>query len=93
MSAVRAVSPAGGLAADVAGPPGYGEFRVVRGQATDEEVAAVVALLACLASAAAAAPEGGEASRPVRRWAAPATRMTRFPTGRGPGAWRSSGRM
>ncbi|MFI0262488.1 acyl-CoA carboxylase epsilon subunit [Streptomyces sp. NPDC017056] len=62
-------------------------IRVLRGRASDEEVAAaVVAILARLNSAAA---QRAAATRPParRRWAAPDTRMTRPPGPRGASAW------
>lgn len=60
-------------------------FRVVRGDPTDEELAALTVVLA----AAAAAPA---APAPVRRsaWTDPSARMRR-PLSPGPGAWQTSG--
>jgi hypothetical protein len=59
---------------------------VIDGNATAEEVAAVVAVLQGIAAAAAsAAPE----RRPRSRWAHPA-RGVRRPVHPGPGAWRAS---
>jgi hypothetical protein len=60
-------------------------LRVVKGDATPEEVAALVAVIAAMGS-------GPAQEKPKRRstWADPAHRMrTTLP--RGPGAWRSSG--
>jgi hypothetical protein len=60
-------------------------FRIVRGEPSDEEVAALTAVL--LAAASAARPAAGP---PVRdRWSDPAARMRR-PLTPGPGAWRAS---
>ena len=60
-------------------------LRVVKGDATPEEVAALVAVIASMSSAA-------SPSRPKARstWADPSRRMrTTLP--HGPGAWRASG--
>ncbi|MGI8328697.1 acyl-CoA carboxylase subunit epsilon [Actinomadura scrupuli] len=62
-------------------------LQVVRGDATPEEIAALVAVLA--ARAAAAAPTGPPARRPSE-WARRA-RLVRRPVAPGPGAWRASG--
>jgi hypothetical protein len=60
-------------------------LRVVKGDATPEEVAALVAVIAALGSGPA-----GEKPKPRSTWADPAHRMrTTLP--HGPGAWRSSG--
>jgi hypothetical protein len=59
-------------------------LRVVRGDATPEEVAAVVAVLASLQAPAA------PARRPHREWNAP-HRMVRRTFPHGTGGWRSSG--
>ncbi|MBV9823117.1 MAG: acyl-CoA carboxylase subunit epsilon [Actinobacteria bacterium] len=60
-------------------------LRVVSGQPTDEELAAVTVLLLAIAqSAPAPAPE-----RQVGGWADPAYRLRR-PLPPGPGAWRAS---
>jgi hypothetical protein len=60
-------------------------FRIVRGEATDEEVAALtVVLAAAAASATTTAPAA------VRdRWSDPTARL-RVPLHPGPGAWRTS---
>jgi Acyl-CoA carboxylase epsilon subunit len=60
-------------------------FRIVRGEPTDEEVAALtVVLAAAAASAATTAPAA------VRdRWSDPAARQ-RVPLHPGPGAWKTS---
>ncbi|KPC61353.1 acyl-CoA carboxylase epsilon subunit [Streptomyces chattanoogensis] len=71
--------------------PGPPDIRVLRGDATDEEVAAaVVAILARLTSTAAqhTADRTADHRTAQRRWAAPVTRMTRVPVQRGAGAWR-----
>jgi hypothetical protein len=59
-------------------------FRVVRGEPTDEEVAALTAVLLAAASSA---PAAGPVQRD--RWSDPARRMRR-PLCPGPGAWRAS---
>jgi len=59
-------------------------FRVVRGEPTDAEVAALTVVLA--AASAAGAPG---AATPRDRWSDPADRM-RGPLHPGPGAWRAS---
>ncbi|GAA3095153.1 acyl-CoA carboxylase subunit epsilon [Pseudonocardia yunnanensis] len=60
-------------------------FRVVRGEPTDEEVAALTVVLA-----AAAAPAVMTAPAAVRdRWSEPAARL-RVPLHPGPGAWKTS---
>jgi acyl-CoA carboxylase epsilon subunit len=59
-------------------------LRVIRGDATAEEVAAVVAVLASLQAPAEAPPR----RRP--EWGAP-HRGLRRPLAHGPGGWRSSG--
>jgi len=73
-----------GLGADGAGgePP---RLRVVRGDATPEEIAALVVALAVRAGA-----RPGPASRPARpraNWRRPSLRA---PLAHGPGAWRAS---
>lgn len=62
-------------------------LRVVRGEPTDEELAAVVAVLAARASVTAAA--AAAAARPVSHWRN-RSRNIRPPQGKGPGAWRAS---
>jgi hypothetical protein len=62
-------------------------LQVVRGDATPEEVAAVVAVLA--ARAVAATAPSGPARRPSV-WAQ-RSRLVRRPITAGPGAWRASG--
>ena len=58
-------------------------LRVVRGEPTAEELAALVAVLAARAAAAPARP------RPRSAWADPASRL-RVPLTPGPAAWRRS---
>ena len=59
-------------------------LRIVKGDATPEEVAALVAVIASMSGAEAPEP------KPRSSWADPARRMrTALP--HGPGAWRSSG--
>jgi hypothetical protein len=66
-------------------PPDRPVFRVVRGDATPEEVAALVAVIASMSAGAAPARP-----QPRSTWADPARRMrTTLP--HGPGAWRASG--
>ena len=61
---------------------------VIKGDATEEEVAALVAVLQGVASASAAAAASQE--QPARStWAAPA-RAVRTPHHAGPGGWRAS---
>ena len=61
---------------------------LIKGEATEEEVAALVAVLQGLASASAAAAASEQpAARTV--WAAPA-RAVRTPHHAGPGGWRAS---
>jgi hypothetical protein len=62
-------------------------LRVVRGDATPEEIAALVAVVAAAGARAAASAEPA-AERPSA-WRDPARRMRR-PTPHGPGAWRAS---
>ncbi|MFC8501831.1 acyl-CoA carboxylase epsilon subunit [Pedococcus sp. NPDC057267] len=61
-------------------------LRLVRGDATPEEVAALLAVL----SAAAGADDPPPAPRPVSRWAS-RERAVRRPLAPGQGAWRASG--
>ena len=60
---------------------------VIRGDATPEEVAALVAVLEATAAAGAAARDA--ARRPRPEWSAPYRRV-RGPHHAGPGAWRAS---
>jgi hypothetical protein len=61
-------------------------LRIVRGDATPEEIAALVAVIAAASGGGAAAPK----PTPRSAWADPARRMrTTLP--HGPGAWRCSG--
>jgi hypothetical protein len=60
---------------------------LIKGDATDEEVAALVAVLQGLASAASAS--ASEPAVPRSTWAAPA-RQVRTPHHAGPGGWRAS---
>ena len=70
---------------DPASDPDRPVLRVVKGDATPEEVAALVAVIAALGSGPAE-----EKPKPRSTWADPARRMrTTLP--HGPGAWRSSG--
>lgn len=63
-------------------------LRVVRGDATPEEIAAVIAVVTAANARASAA--AGEAPAPrVSAWRDPAHRMRR-PLPHGPGAWRAS---
>ena len=60
---------------------------VIRGDATDEEVAAVTAVLQAMAGGAAAA--SGPARRPRPEWSSP-RRSHRRPLSHGPGGWLAS---
>ena len=62
-------------------------LRVVKGEPTAEELAALVAVVA----ARRANPTGPATQTPRSAWAAPKWRLRR-PLSTGPGAWRSSGR-
>lgn len=73
-----------------AGEPGPDErralFRVVRGEPTDAEIAALTVVLAAVA---AADRSTRDVPRPPGRWSDPAARL-RVPLHPGPGAWRAS---
>jgi hypothetical protein len=60
-------------------------FRVVRGEPTDEEVAALTVVLAAVA----ATPHTTTAPAARDRWSDPAARF-RVPLHPGPGAWKTS---
>ena len=60
-------------------------LRLVRGDASPEEVAALLAVL----SAASAGDDTGPATRHTSQWSSPA-RAVRRPLTPGPGAWRAS---
>jgi Acyl-CoA carboxylase epsilon subunit len=62
---------------------------LVKGDATDEEVAALVTVLQGIAASAAAAAEVDQPAE-VSAWAAPA-RKVRVSHPHGPGGWRASG--
>jgi hypothetical protein len=61
-------------------------LRVVRGEPTDEELAALVAVVTAKSAAAAAAAE-----EPARSQWRNRSRNIRPPIGPGPGSWRASG--
>jgi hypothetical protein len=61
---------------------------VIKGDATDEEVAALTAVLQAMAAAGAAARDSRRKPRP--EWSAP-RRSHRKPLFHGPGGWRASG--
>ncbi|MCP2099616.1 Acyl-CoA carboxylase epsilon subunit [Actinosynnema pretiosum] len=68
---------------------------MVRGNPTEEELAALVAVLTAVAARRAAEGAGagsgsGSAEREASRWA-DRSRLVRQPLGHGPGAWRASG--
>lgn len=63
-------------------------LRIVRGDPSPEEVAALVSVVSAMASNAAAV---GSRERPRSEWAAPHRRM-RATHRHGPGAWRFGGR-
>ncbi len=76
-------------------------LQIVRGDATPEEIAALVTVLSTRAARAAAARTGAAASPAAGSWRRRATRapawadrsrMLRAPLTHGPGAWRSSAR-
>ncbi len=68
------------------GAPARPPLRVISGDATAEEIAAIVAVLA----AASGNGDGTDGTRTTRsRWADPRTRM-RAHLSPGPGAWRAS---
>jgi len=77
-----AAAPAGGPAGPLAGEP---VLRIVAGQPTAEETAAVVVVLSALASQPAAASPAPARSQ----WAA-RSRLLREPVSPGPGGWRAS---
>ena len=60
-------------------------LRVVKGNPSDEEIAALVAVLQASAAAADSAPRG----QPVSEWSAP-HRLLGTMVAPGPGAWRAS---
>jgi hypothetical protein len=61
-------------------------FRVVRGEPTDEELAALTVVIAAAASAGGPPP-----AKPRDRWSDPAARLrTPLPPTPGPGAWKAS---
>ncbi|WP_457252548.1 acyl-CoA carboxylase subunit epsilon [Pedococcus sp. P5_B7] len=62
-------------------------LRLVRGEATPEEVAAVMAVLSAVSGVSVEAPE--PAPRHTSRWASRA-QAHRQPLAPGPGAWRAS---
>jgi len=67
-------------------------LRVVRGEPTAEELAALVSVVAALASRAAAARDaGGPASRSAPPLWRDRSALVRAPLRAGPGAWRASG--
>jgi hypothetical protein len=68
-------------------PPAPPLLRVVRGDPTEEELAALVALLA--ARSASAPARGGAAERRIGGWADRSAGVRR-PLRAGPGAWRAS---
>jgi acyl-CoA carboxylase epsilon subunit len=62
---------------------------VVRGEASPEEIAALVAALAAIAAARSAAAAQAEPAHVLSQWNAPARRL-RAPLHPAPGAWRRS---
>jgi hypothetical protein len=79
------------------GPPADGAtpeerralFRVVRGEPTDAELAALTVVLAGTIAAAAATPRAAPTRSAGSAWNDPAARLRR-PLAAGPGAWRAS---
>lgn len=61
-------------------------LRVIRGDATDEEIAALVAVVGARRRAG---TRSGPAPAVASRWRSPA-RLVRAPLDRGPAAWRAS---
>ncbi len=80
-------SPGGAGSGPARGGAGSSPLLLIRGEATDEEVAAVVAVFQGLAAAAAARPP---APKLRSQWADP-SRMHQRPVHAGPGGWRASG--
>jgi acyl-CoA carboxylase epsilon subunit len=72
---------------DAAAPP---LFRVVRGNPTAEETAALVAVLAVARAARQAARAASRRAGSSRSGWSDRTRLTQQPLPHGPGAWRSS---
>ena len=64
-------------------------LRVVKGDPTDEELAALVTVVSALAAGAAQASSGRD--QPRSEWSAPARRLRGIHR-HGPGAWRASAR-
>ena len=72
------------------GSPGVRPYlRVVRGEASPEEIAALVATLTVIAAARSRAAEEAAPAPVPSHWNAPARRL-RAPLHPGPGAWRRS---
>jgi Acyl-CoA carboxylase epsilon subunit len=92
----RGGDPAGGRSAD---PASAGSeqaardrralFRVIRGEPSDAEVAALAAVLAAVSAASTAVSSGPPTTSALDRWSDPAARL-RTPLHPGPGAWRTS---
>jgi hypothetical protein len=66
-------------------------LRVVRGDATPEEIAALVAVLLARSASAAGEVPSASASVPARSAWSDRSRLLRRPLQPGPGAWRRSG--
>ena len=64
-------------------------LRVVRGDATPEEIAALVTALMSIAAARSGTPDGADRQPARSNWNAPARRL-RPPLHPAPGAWRTS---
>ena len=62
-------------------------IRIVRGNPTAEEIAALVAVLAAVGG-----PNGADETPPARRWASPAARLRSPANGPRPGGWRAAAR-
>jgi hypothetical protein len=77
------------VAANDSRPEGRPVLRVIRGDATPEEVAALVAALMTRASGP-VGPPAPEPSRPVRSAWSDGARRLRTPIHPAPGAWRRS---
>ena len=77
--------PTGGTAGEITGAPGRPVLRVIRGDATPEEIAALLAVVA----ARAAGTARDTRPRTTAAWT-DRGRVMRAPVAPGPGAWRAS---
>jgi hypothetical protein len=65
-------------------------IRIVRGNPTPEEVAALVAVVAAVGGSSALESSVTEETRPARSWASPAARLRSPAYGTRAGGWRAS---